>query len=187
MFCRRCVRHSRVSVIKFPIGPAGGPSPAAAPINFAKLKSNYRARGIPSRFERIRDKGPRREESFHPGRIRLGREGGEEGIRGTKGVKGISVPCISVWADVANTRLARNKNVGVRIYWNILVFKIETKRYQSCITVLTRFIVRSPRGSFGSLVASRRTLFSLSTRSRNDVIRGFHTLVFEMIKRNVFR
>lgn len=85
-------------------------------------------------------------------------------------------------ADVANTRLARNKNVGVRIYRNILVFKIETKRYQSCITVLTRFIVRSPRGSFGSLVASRRTLFSLSTRSRNDVIRGFHTLVFEIIK-----
>lgn len=32
-------------------------------------------------------------------------------------------------ADVANTRLARNKNVGVRIYRNILVFKIETKRY----------------------------------------------------------
>lgn len=184
MFCRRCVRHSRVSVIKFPIGPAGGPSPAAAPINFAKLKSNYRARGIPPRFERIRDKGPRREESFHPGRIRLGREGGEEGIRGTKGVKGISVPCISVWgaADVANTRLARNKNVGVRIY-----SFLKLKRYQSCITVLTRFIVRSPRGSFGSLVASRRTLFSLSTRSRNDVIRDFHTLVFEMIKRNVFR
>lgn len=111
-------------------------------------------------------------------------EKGEEGVRGTKGVKGISVPCISVWgaADVANTRSARNKNVGVRIYRNILVFKIETKRYQSCITVLTRFIVRSPRGSFGSLVASRRTLFSLSTRSRNDVIRGFHTLVFEIIK-----
>lgn len=25
LFCRRCVRHSRVSVIKFPIGPGGGP------------------------------------------------------------------------------------------------------------------------------------------------------------------
>lgn len=54
-------------VIKFPIGP----------INFAKLKSNYRARGIPARFERIRDKGPRREgESFHP--YDLG------GVRGTE-------------------------------------------------------------------------------------------------------
>lgn len=81
------------------------PRRRAAPINFAKLKSNYRARGIPPPVsERVRDKGPRREESFHPGRIRL-RRGGvrkrekerKEEVRGTKGVKGISIPCISVW------------------------------------------------------------------------------------------
>lgn len=70
-------------------------------------------------------------------------EKGEEGVRGTKGVKGISVPCISVWgaADVANTRLARNKNVGVRIYRNILVFKIETiPELHNCINAIYRKI-----------------------------------------------
>lgn len=73
-------------VIKFPIGP----------INFAKLKSNYRARGIPARFERIRDKGPRREgESFHPDRIRLGRSPWNR-------VKGISIP--RVWGSETNAR-----------------------------------------------------------------------------------
>lgn len=107
----------------------------ALPINFAKLKSNYRARGIPARFERIRDKGPRREgESFHPDRIRLGREGRSPWNR----VKGISIP--RVWGSETNgSRTARDKNDRIEF----LKLKRNGTRYiYLCNTLFKRDLLR---------------------------------------------